>query len=39
MRFTWDEGKRDSNLAKHGMDLLQARFAEENERWGEKNVL
>jgi uncharacterized DUF497 family protein len=25
MRFTWDEGKRASNLAKHRLDLLQAR--------------
>jgi len=25
MRFTWDEGKRESNLAKHRLDLLQAR--------------
>ena len=25
MRFTWDEGKRHSNLAKHRLDLLQAR--------------
>jgi uncharacterized DUF497 family protein len=25
MRFTWDEGKRNSNLAKHRLDLLQAR--------------
>jgi uncharacterized DUF497 family protein len=25
MRFAWDEAKRASNLAKHGIDLLQAR--------------
>jgi len=25
MRFTWDEAKRWSNLAKHRLDLLQAR--------------
>jgi uncharacterized DUF497 family protein len=25
MRFTWDENKRASNLAKHKVDLLQAR--------------
>ncbi len=24
MRFTWDEAKRESNLVKHGVDLLQA---------------
>jgi uncharacterized DUF497 family protein len=23
--FVWDEAKRDSNLAKHGLDLLDAR--------------
>jgi uncharacterized DUF497 family protein len=25
MRFTWDADKRESNLAKHGLDLLDAR--------------
>jgi uncharacterized DUF497 family protein len=26
MWFTWDEGKRESNLGKHSLDLLQARL-------------
>lgn len=26
MWFSWDEAKRTSNLAKHGLDLLQARL-------------
>ena len=25
MRFTWDEAKREGNLAKHRLDLLEAR--------------
>ena len=25
MRFEWDEAKRQSNLAKHGVDFLRAR--------------
>ena len=24
MRFAWDDGKRDSNLAKHGLDFADA---------------
>lgn len=24
MKFTWDEGKRQSNLAKHGLDFAKA---------------
>jgi len=25
VRFTWDEGKRQTKLAKHGLDFLQTR--------------